>query len=252
MEPILETEKLTKVFYSRRRVPVTALNQVSFRLYPGQILGIVGESGSGKTTLARAVTRLTPLTGGMVQIEGQDITHIKGASLRKIYQKIQMVFQCPMESFDPSCTLGDGIGESLRNYGYSKRLAAARTEFVLEQCGLSSEFAKRYPREVSVGQCQRAAIARALAIQPKILVCDEATSSLDVTVQRQILKLLRTLQETTRLSILFICHDLALAQSFCDFIIVMKDGVVIEQGRIDEVIHNPKSEYTRDFLASVL
>ena len=163
-----------------------------------------------------------------------------------------MVFQTPVTSFDPRRTLGDGIGESLRNSGTSKAEAKKEVLRLLSQCGLSEEFYGRYPHEVSGGQCQRAAIARALAVQPKIVICDEATSSLDVTVQQQILELLKKLKEERNLSYLFICHNLALVQMFCDRVLVMKDGKIVEEGTPDEVIMQPKEAYTKLLVESVL
>ena len=163
-----------------------------------------------------------------------------------------MVFQDPVSSFDPRRTLGDGIGESLRNNGMSRQEAWKQAEQLLEQCGLPAAFAKRYPHEVSGGQCQRAAIARALAIEPQILICDEATSALDVTVQKQIMDLLDELRKEKHLTILFICHNLALVQSFCDRILVMKEGKVVEEGTPDEVIWHPQHAYTKLMLESVL
>ena len=177
---------------------------------------------------------------------------MKGKALREIYQEIQMVFQMPMESFDPRCTLGDGIGESLRNMGLSRSETGSRVEKLLERCGLDREFADRYPHQVSGGQCQRAAIARALAVNPEILICDEATSALDVTVQKQILELLIELKQKEQLSFLLICHDLALVQAFCDKVLVLYHGKTVEYGTPDEIINHPKEDYTKRLIDSVL
>lgn len=252
MEPLMEVTNLNKTFFQTGKPAFTAVDGVSFQLYPGEALGIVGESGCGKSTLAKAITRLIDVTDGSIQIEGQDITHTKGKDLRTVYRKIQMVFQTPAGSFDPRQTLGEGVAESLRNHHISRTEAAARTETLLLQCGLSAEFAKRYPHEVSGGQCQRAAIARALAIEPKILICDEATSSLDVTVQQQIMDLLRSLQQSNGISYLFICHNLALVQQFCDRVLVMYQGKIIEQGTPDDIIQHPQEAYTKNLVDSVL
>lgn len=252
MEPILQVDNLTKTFPGRGKSELTAVDQVSFQLNPGETLGIVGESGCGKSTVAKLLTRLMDATEGRIQLDGQDITHIKGAALRDTYRKIQMVFQNPLGSFDPRRTLGDGIGESLRNAGLSKAEIKNRVIELLEQCGLTADFAGRYPHEVSGGQCQRAAIARALAIQPKILICDEATSALDVTVQQQIMELLCSLRESSGISCIFICHNLALVQSFCDRLLVMYDGKIVEEGTPDKVIFHPASDYTRQLIDSIL
>ncbi len=254
MKKVLEVNNLTKTFKGKNKQEFTAVSNIDFCLYEGECLGIIGESGSGKSTTVNMITRLIEPTDGTITIDGEDITHIKGKALQSLYKKLQMVFQSPIESFDPRCTLGDGIAESLRNNGFSKKEAAAAVEKVLEKCGLDRSFAGRFPHEVSGGQCQRAAIARALAIEPTILICDEATSALDVTIQKEIIDLLRSLREShgKKLSILFICHDLALVQDFCDRVLVMHDGEIVEQGIPDEIIKNPKNDYTKRLIESVL
>ena len=229
-----------------------AVEDVSFALHRGEFLGIVGESGSGKSTVARMLTRLTDVTDGEILFLGKDITRAKGKDLREVYRNMQMVFQMPAESFDPRCTLGDGIGERLRNRGLEKNEVKKRVCQLLGTCGLEPEFADRYPHEVSGGQCQRAAIARALAVEPKLLICDEATSALDVTVQKQILELLIKLKEQQNLSFVFICHDLALVQAFCDRVVVMHQGKAEETGTPDAIIHRPETEYTKRLVDSVL
>ena len=222
MEAILEVSDLTKTFENRKKTEFYAVDHVSFQVMPGQTVGIVGESGSGKSTLAKLLCCLEEPTEGQIRLCGQEIGKRKGKKRREMYRKLQMVFQDPVSSFDPRRTLGDGIGESLRNHGMSREEARKRVELLLEQCGLPEEFAGRYPHEVSGGQCQRVAIARALAIEPQLLICDEATSALDVTVQKQIMELLDRMRKEKKLTILFICHNLALVQSFCDQILVMK------------------------------
>ena len=252
MEPILEVAGLTKTFADREKKTFYAVDHISFRTMPGQTLGIVGESGSGKSTLAKLLCRLEEPDEGTIRLCGQEIGKQKGKKNREMYRKIQMVFQDPVSSFDPRRTLGEGIGESLRNNGMSRKEAEKQAEHLLEQCGLPAAFAKRYPHEVSGGQCQRAAIARALAIEPEILICDEATSALDVTVQKQIMELLDTLRKEKHLTILFICHNLALVQSFCDRVFVMKEGKMVEEGTPDDVIQQPKHAYTKLLVDSVL
>ena len=167
---------------------------------------------------------------------------------------MQMVFQSPAESFDPRRTLGDGIGEILRNSGLPARETRDQVKTLLELCGLPAEFEGRFPHEVSGGQCQRAAIARALAINPSILICDEATSALDVTIQQDILSLLNDLrrQRGEDLSILFICHDIALVRQFCDRVLVMENGRIVEEGAPDDVINHPSHPYTRQLIDSIL
>ena len=250
MSVILEAEHLTKIFTRRGSEPLKAVDDVSFQLRSGETLGIVGESGSGKSTLAKMLTRLTDISSGTLKVEEKDITSLKRRELREMYGTIQMVFQDPVSSFDPRKTLGYGIGESLRNRGMKKTEVDESVKQALEQCGLSSEFADRYPHEVSGGQCQRAAIARALIVEPKILICDEATSALDVTIQKQIMELLQELKEKRGLSFIFICHNLALVQEFCDRVLVLYDGKNVEEGTTDKVILHPQNEYTKKLIES--
>lgn len=252
MEPILKVTDLTKTFTRPGQPPFTAVDHINFELLPGECLGIIGESGSGKSTVVNMITRLTDCTEGRIILEGNDITTLTGARLKEAYRAMQMVFQTPTESFDPRHTLGDGIGESLRNMGISRKETNKRVEQLLEMCGLPAEFAKRYPHQVSGGQCQRAAIARAIAISPKLLICDEATSALDVTIQKEIIALLMRLREELKLSILFICHDIALVQQFCDRVLVIYKGSIVEQGKPDDVIQNPVNEYTVRLINSIL
>ncbi len=251
-QPIMQVEHLTKVFHSKGREPYTAVDDVSFSLYSGEKLAIIGESGSGKTTVVNMITRLLDATDGKIILDGNDITRAKGRQMKEIYRNMQMVFQSPMESFNPRRTLGDGIAESLINNGMNKKEAWNEAVRLLAQCGLGEEFAKRYPREVSGGQCQRAAIARAIAIKPKLLILDEATSALDVTIQEEILNLLTQLQKDLNMTYLFICHDIALVQNFCSRVLVMHLGKIVEEGIPDDVIRNPKEEYTKNLIESVL
>ena len=251
MDPVLKVTDLSKSFSCAGKTEFFAVDHVSFAVMPGEILGIVGESGSGKSTIAKLITRQIDATSGKIEIDGQDITRLKGRDMIPVYAKIQMVFQTPKGSFDPRRTLGDGICESLRNKGVPKTEREAKARSLLEQCGLSGDFLERYPHQVSGGQCQRAAIARALMCDPKILIFDEATSSLEVTVQKQIMELLQELQRKKELAYLFICHNLALVQQFCDNVIVLYDGKIVEQGPTDDVILHPQSEYTKRLVEAV-
>ena len=216
MIPVLSVRGLTKVFEIPKREPITAVSNVTFDLAAGTALGVVGDSGCGKSTLVRLIMRLMPSTAGTILLKGHDITHLNERALREVYRTMQMVFQQPAASFDPRRTLGDGIGEPLRNQGCTRHEADRCAAQLLERCGLTADMAARYPHEVSGGQCQRAAIARALAVSPELLICDEATSALDVTVAGQIMTLLKDLRRESGLSVLFISHSLELIQSFCD------------------------------------
>ena len=251
MSILLEAEHLTKIFTQRGKNPFKAVNDVSFTLKKGETLGIVGESGSGKSTIAKLLTRLTDITEGTLKFEGKDITRLKQSQLKEVYGDIQMVFQNPVGSFDPRRTLGDGIGESLRNRGMKKADVEKRVAELLEQCGLEKEYAKRYPYEVSGGQCQRAAIARALAVEPKVLICDEATSALDVTTQAQIVRQFMEIRDLYHTAIIMVTHNIAMAAYMADQLIVMRNGRITESGKKEDVIKNPKSEYTKNLLACV-
>lgn len=250
MQKILEVKDLKKTFY-KNRVPFVAVNSITFDIEKGECLGLVGESGCGKSTTARIVTNLILPDTGSVLLNGEETLNLKGKKLKECYSKIQMVFQTPQDSFDPRCTLGDGIMESMINHGMKRKQAKERMAQLLSMVELDQEFAVRYPHEVSGGQCQRAAIARALAVEPQLIICDEATSALDVTVQAQVMELLKRLQRERELSLLLICHDLALVQKYCDRVLVMYQGSIIEQGFPDAVIQHPKEEYTKVLVDSV-
>ncbi len=249
-QTVLSVSNLCKRFAQRGRADVVAVDDVSFGIAAGECVGLVGGSGSGKSTVARLVTRLIEPTSGRIVLNGKDVTNVRGAELRAMTKDVQMVFQSPVSSFDPRRTLGEGIGESLRNRGEPKAGVQSRVLELLDQCGLPAECADRYPREVSGGQCQRAAIARALAPDPALLICDEATSALDVTVQAQIVALLRHIQRERGLVLLFVCHDLALVQGLCDRVLVMRAGRIVEDGPARTVLLSPTHAYTRQLLAA--
>lgn len=251
MHTILDVKDLTKNFYKNKQL-FTAVNHISFQLRQGECLGLVGESGCGKSTTVKMLTHLLKPDSGEILLEGTEIQHLKGKALKKLYTEIQMVFQIPQDSFDPRRTLGDSIMESMRNHNVSRKEAQNRLWQLLQQVELPSELADRYPNQVSGGQCQRAAIARALAVNPKILICDEATSALDVTVQAQIIELLKRLQQEMDLSILLISHDLALVQHLCDRVIVMYQGNIVEQGTPGRVINAPENDYTKMLIEAAM
>ena len=251
MHTILDVKDLTKNFYKNKQL-FTAVNHISFQLRQGECLGLVGESGCGKSTTVKMLTHLLKPDSGEILLEGTEIQHLKGKALKKLYTEIQMVFQIPQDSFDPRRTLGDSIMESMRNHNVSRKEAQNRLWQLLQQVELPSELADRYPNQVSGGQCQRAAMARALAVNPKILICDEATSALDVTVQAQIIELLKRLQQEMDLSILLISHDLALVQHLCDRVIVMYQGNIVEQGTPDRVINAPENDYTKMLIEAAM
>lgn len=219
---------------------------VSLDILPGEVLGLVGESGCGKSTIAKCVAGFLKLSAGdLVVCEG-------AAEPARGPHKVQMVFQDPSSSFDPRRTLGKSVTEGLRNAGTPKGEALERAGELFERCGLARELLGRYPHQVSGGQCQRAAIARALAARPALLIADEATSALDVTVQAQVVALLRELNAEFGMAVLFICHDLALVQDFCDRVAVMREGRIVEVGPTELVLSSPSDPYTASLIASAL
>ena len=228
MEPLLEMKKVSKRFSGHSRMNRPAVDSVSFSIYPGECVGLVGASGAGKSTVARLAARLVDVTDGKIFFDGHDVTHIGGKQLRALYGQMQMIFQSPASSFDPRQTLGESIGEGLKNRGIGKKERREIVGRLLQSCGLAPEYAGAYPHEVSGGQCQRAAIARALAARPKILICDEITSALDVMAQQQIMELLQSLKETRQMAFLFISHDPALVRAFCSRVLVMREGRILE------------------------
>lgn len=247
---LMEAEGLTKYFEAGDGRICRAVDGVSLRIGEGETVGLVGESGCGKSTLARLLVRLLDPDAGTLRLDGKDITAAKGKTLREIYRQVQMVFQSPAGSFNPRRTVGWSIGESLRNRGIPKKERRERTAALLAQCGLPPEYGERYPHELSGGECQRAAVARALAVRPRLLICDEVTSALDMTVQRQIMELLETLRREYSPAFLFISHDLALVQSFCSRILVMHGGKIIEEGDTEQIIRSPQCTYTKELLGA--
>jgi len=228
-EPVLETRHLTKQFPTPQGRFLTACADISLLVYPGQTLGIVGESGCGKSTFVRMLTQLDPPTAGEIRFHGENILAYQGETLRQNRRHIQMVFQDPLASFHPKMRVGDILTEPLLNFGLlSKSEKQAKARALLRLVELPEDFACRYPHNLSGGQRQRIGIARALAVEPEVLVCDEATSALDVSIQDTIVALLVRLQREKGISMVFICHDLALIQSFAHQIAVMYLGHIVE------------------------
>lgn len=251
MSEFLAVSNLKKT-YHKGKISIPAVDDVSFRLRKGECLALVGESGSGKSTVAKMITGLETTDEGAIRLAGKNIIGLKGKAQRDVYRDIQMVFQMPVDSFNPRIKLGNGIMESMINQGISRDEARVSALEYLSICELGPEFADRYPHQVSGGECQRASIARAIAIKPQLLICDEATSALDVTVQAQIMKLLTQLKKEFGMSQLMICHDLALVQEVCDRVLVMHHGQVVEEGSPDEIIMNPQADYTKKLIESIL
>ena len=254
---ILEGTKLNKTFdasggfLTGRRNAVVAVKDFSFKLHEGETLGVLGESGSGKTTVSRLVTRLLEATSGAVEINGQDLLACTARELRSMRRYIQMVFQDPMASLNPRKRIVDIIAQGPIVHGEKPATARKRAEELLELVELSPSAANRFPHEFSGGQRQRIGIARALALEPKIIVADELVSALDVSVQAQVLRLLSELRDRMNLSLIFVTHDLRVAAQLCDRVIIMQRGEIVEAGATAEVFAAPRHPYTQNLLASI-
>jgi peptide/nickel transport system ATP-binding protein len=252
--PALIAQKVNKTYGGvglfRKSREVHANKDVNLVVHRRETLGVVGESGSGKSTLARCIVRLQDPTSGHIEVEGADIATISESAMRPHRRDIQIVFQDPYRSLNPRRTVGQSIVEGPMNFGVSAAEAEARAKELMEIVGLSAEALDRFPHQFSGGQRQRICIARALAMQPKVLIADEAVSALDVSVQAQVLDLLDDVRERYDLAMLFITHDLRVAAQICDRIMVMQNGVVVEEGETAKVYANPQHEYTRTLLAA--
>lgn len=247
MDTFLEARHLGRRFIKEGHT-VSAVEDVSFSLFRGECLGVAGASGSGKSTLARMACGLLPPSEGELLLEGSPVSF---KERKKLYQKMQMVFQLPRESFDSRMTLGQSVMENLHSR-QGKKGNREEMERLFMDCGLPVEMADKYPHEVSGGECQRAAVARALASRPECLVCDEAVSALDMEVQKGILDLLMKLKTEKGLTLLFISHDLAVISYLSDRVIIMEQGKIVEQGKTESVIRHPQHPYTKKLLAAVL
>jgi ABC-type oligopeptide transport system ATPase subunit len=258
-EPLLVVKNLKKyfpvkkgIFIDRTVDHVKAVDDVSFHVRAGETLGLVGESGSGKTTTGYCVLQLLKPTDGTVIFNGQNLTKISRADMRQVRRDLQVVFQDPYASLNPRMTVGDIVSEPLLVHDIGDRSSRRRSaEQLLEVVGFNPDFINRYPHEFSGGQRQRIGIARALALNPSLIVCDEPVSALDVSIQAQILNLLKDLQAEFGLAYLFIAHDLAVVRTMSDRIAVMNRGEIVEEGPAEQVYTNPQDPYTQALLAAV-
>jgi ABC-type oligopeptide transport system ATPase subunit len=258
-EPLLVVENLKKWFPIKKGILidrtvdyVKAVDDVSFEIYPGKTLGLVGESGSGKSTTGYCVLELLKPTSGSVRFLGEELTTMKKEDLRRMRREMQIVFQDPYASLNPRMTVGNIVAEPLLVHKVGNRDRRRKTvEELLEVVGFNPDFVNRYPHEFSGGQRQRIGIARALALNPRLIVCDEPVSALDVSIQAQILNLLKDLQNEFGLAYLFVAHDLAVVRTMSDDIAVMNKGKIVEAGPSEQVYSNPKDEYTKALLAAV-
>ncbi len=256
--PLLSVRTLRKSFALRggratsTAGTVRAVDDVSFELAAAESLGIVGESGSGKSTIARLILRLIEPDAGEVRINGTSLAGLSPRRIRKARREMQIIFQDPGGSLNRRHRVGEIIAEPLRVHRAARgKVLRATVARLLETCGLPDDAARRFPHEFSGGQKQRIAIARAISLQPKLLICDEPTSALDVSVQAQILNLLSDLQRDLGMAMLFISHDMAVVEHMCDRIIVMRDGRIVESGSRRAVIDTPQQPYTQQLLAAV-
>jgi len=257
--PLLEVRNLSVSFpirrgiFRRHREEIKAVDNVSFSIPAGQTVGLVGESGSGKTTIGRTIVKLQSITSGSLFYRGTDISSMTHTAFHPYRKKIQMIFQDPHGSLNPRLTIGSTIAEALEIHfpTMSPAQRQARVAELLEKVGLLPEMMRRYPHEFSGGQRQRIGIARALAVEPELLICDEPVSALDVSVQAQIVNLLQDLQEELGLTMLFIGHDLAVVKHISNSVLVLHHGRLVESGSAEEVLKNPQDEYTKSLLAAV-
>ena len=257
--PLLTVKNLTKTFpvrkgiLGRQAAMIQAVSDVSFSVFAGQTLGLVGESGSGKSTTALCVTRLLDITSGSIVFDGKELAELSRRNMRPIRRNMQIVFQDPYSSLDPRMTVKEVIAEPLRVYGAygSKGAGEKKVHDLLEKVGMNSGDASRFPHEFSGGQRQRISIARALALEPKLLVLDEPVSALDVSIQAQVTNLLRDLQDAMGLAYLFIAHDLAVVHHLSDWIAVMYLGRIVEYGTVNQVFREPTHPYTQALLSAI-
>ncbi|MEN7973624.1 MAG: ABC transporter ATP-binding protein [Verrucomicrobiota bacterium] len=252
MNQLLTVEDLN-VVYGHGKDRVHAVKDVAFHIKPGEIFGLVGESGCGKSSLGKAIIRLETPVSGKVFFRGNDVSKLKGSELKNYRQEVQMVFQDPYGSLNPRMKVGNAIIDVLEVHriGRSSSERRGRVSELFDAVGLDPDWAWRYPHEFSGGQRQRICIARALALNPDLVVADEPVSALDVSVQAEILQLLEKLRSTRKLAFLFVSHDLAVVRNVCDRVAVMYNGEIVEMGDVADVIDNPQHEYTRKLLAAV-
>ena len=248
---LVEMRHLTKQFRLGKQ-KMTAVDDVNLQIFKGETLGLVGESGSGKSTIGKTLLRLIEPTSGTIIFDGIDILKLSNQEMRQIRRRMQIIFQDPYASLNPRMTIQDIVGESLDIHGLAKgRNRRERIKELLELVGLNPDHMDRYPHEFSGGQRQRVGIARALAVEPEFIVCDEPLSALDVSIQAQIVNLLKKLQEQFNLTYLFIAHDLSMVEYLSDRVAVMNQGKIVELANREEIYRHPKNPYTKALLSAI-
>ena len=251
---MLEVKELTKTYNSGflGRVHTHAVNNISFEINDGEVFGLFGESGCGKTTTSKIIMGLIDATSGSVLYNGQELVGRKQKNWKPIRREIQMVYQHPQMTFNPRATIYNACAEPIRLYGLAKNKDEEREMIynMVEQVGVSRDQLKKFPHEISGGQAQRISIARTLILKPKLLICDEPTSMLDISVQAQVLSLLKEINEKEKLTILYISHDLDVMNAICKRVAVMKSGEIVEMGDTKEVFESPKHIYTKQLISS--
>jgi len=247
--PLLELSDVHVRFHTPAGV-VRAVNGVGLDLAAGETLGLVGESGCGKSTLGKAIMRLVPVSGGAIKVDGVDIAPLKGNALTEMRRKVQMIFQDPYGSLNPRSTVGRSVAQPLVVAGWRQAAIAERVDTLLRLVRLPADAKQRYPHEFSGGQRQRIGIARALALSPKLIICDEPVSALDVSVRAQVINLLEDLKQQFGVSYLFISHDLSVVEHIADRVAVMYLGTIVEAGGRDQIWRNPQHPYTKALLAA--
>ncbi len=255
---MLSVQNLSKTFATRRdllgrrRDLVHAVKDISFSIDPGETVALVGESGSGKSTTGRLILRLIEADAGRIVFDGADVRALGKRDLRSLRRKMQVIFQDPFGSFDPSVSIGESIAEPLLvHFGMGRKHRLHKAAALLERVGMGAEDLTRSPRELSGGQLQRAAIARALTLEPLLLVCDECVAALDVSIRAQVLNLMMELRKEAGMSYLFITHDLALVKAIADRVNVMSAGEIVEQGSVEAIFSRPAHDYTRQLLSAI-
>ncbi len=256
--PLLEVLNLKKEYYSnagffQKKKVVKAVDDVSFKVFEGETLGLVGESGCGKSTLGKAILQLDKATSGSIKYRGKELTKLSSSEIRKLRKEIQLIFQDPYSSLNPRMLIGEAIMEPMEVHliGKNQRDRKNKTLEILQRVGLDDSFFNRYPHELSGGQRQRVGIARTIAMEPKLVVCDESVSALDISVQAQVLNLLNELKDDFEFTYIFISHDLAVVKFMADQLLVMKDGKTEEIGDADEIYANPTKDYTRKLIEAI-